>query len=308
MAPQIAAACLLAGTQVVVAARNPAKAVAAAQQATAWAGVGSSARGLELAPAAFKTAELVVEAIVEGLVAKEHLLALIEPWVRDEAVISTNTSSLQIGRLAQSLDHPERFAGFHFLNPAHLTAVVEVVAGEQTDADVVDALAALSERMGKRPLRVNKDVPGFIWNRVQFAVLRECVHLIEEGVAGIEAIDAAVADGLAPRWIGAGPLATADIGGLATFIKIAEGLFPVLSQANDVPSSIYERVQSGSGFYAWSVTSQQAVTELRDRLLSGRARRDRASPSGDAAGRRPATLRRTSPLIRTDAGRQECNR
>jgi len=215
MAPGIAAACLDAGAEVTVAARDTGKAEAATKLAGEYHRAAPDARiaSAAIEPHAFEAADCVIETIAEDLDSKLELLGRIEPWLGPEAVLATNTSSFSITALAESLRRPHQFAGFHFLNPAHVTAVVEVIAGERTEPDALDELADLGRRMGKLPLIVRRDVPGFIWNRLQYAMLRECLHLLEEGVADIRSIDAAVSDGLAPRWLGAGPLATADLGG-----------------------------------------------------------------------------------------------
>ncbi len=271
MAPGIAAACA-AGASVAVAGRDPARVEAAARAAGSLAGVEVGA--VEIAEESFAGTELVIETIVEDAAAKRELFARIEPWLAEDAVLATNTSSLSIAALADGVARPERFAGFHFLNPAHLTAVVEVVPGPATAPETVDRLADLGRRMGKAPLVLLRDVPGFIWNRLQFAVLRECLHMLDEGVAEVESIDAAVADGLAPRWLAAGPLATAELGGPDTFRRAAEQLFPNLAAEVEVSGRL------GKGFYQWTDEAREAVEALRaEALRAGRefSERRRAS-------------------------------
>ncbi len=274
MAPGIAVACRHAGVDVRIAGRDGARAAAAAAEA----GVAPA----PLARESFDGAALVIETIVEDLAVKRDLLARIERWTAPDTVVATNTSSLSIDALAEALGRPERFAGLHFLYPAEHTDVVEVIAGSRTAADARELLIALVKGMGKRPLVLRRDIPGFIWNRLQFAVLRECLHLLEEGVADAESIDAAVSDGLAPRWLAGGPLATADLGGLETFRSVAGQLFGVLSDAAVVPG----RLDGARPFYAWSDTSRGAVAALRaDVLATGRElarrRREIAPPSAD---------------------------
>jgi 3-hydroxybutyryl-CoA dehydrogenase len=132
----------------------------------------------------------------------------------------------------------------------------------------MDALVEVAARMGKAPLVVRADAPGFIWNRIQFAVLRECLHMLEAGIADAADIDAAVSDGLAPRWTAAGPLATADLGGLATFALVAGLLQPHLSDAHDVSPELTERAASGRPFAEWTATGGAAVGDLRAAALS----------------------------------------
>jgi 3-hydroxybutyryl-CoA dehydrogenase len=277
MGPEIAAALAAAGVETRISGRDPERTAAAAERAR------TLARGVPVAPAgitpeAFVGAALVVETIVEDLAAKRALYARIEPWCDPETVLASNTSSLRIADLAGALARPERFAGLHFLKPAHLTAVVEVVPGAATGERAVAELEGVAELMGKAPLRIRRDVPGFVWNRIQFAVLRECLYLLEEGVATAADIDAAVADGLAPRWMAAGPLATADLGGLATFARICAGLFPHLASGAEVPASMTRAAAAGEPLQEWTRRAGPEVERVRAAAL--------------AAGRRIAAERR----------------
>jgi 3-hydroxybutyryl-CoA dehydrogenase len=288
MAPGIAAACAAAGCEVLVAARDAAKAESAARLATEYSGkqIGSG----PLAPEAVEEAEGVIETIVEDLDVKNALFRQIAAWVGPATVLATNTSSFPITSLAEPVEQPGRFAGFHFLNPAHETAVVEVIAGERPRPETVDALADLGRRMGKTPLVVHRDVKGFIWNRLQLAVLREALFLLDAGVADIASIDAAVSDGLAPRWVGSGPFATADLGGIQTWAVVASELFPVLSNETGVPESLRSRAESGGGFYRWSEKSESELGRLRAETLQAAIelieRRRAAMPDPtDSAGR-----------------------
>ncbi|WP_217915315.1 3-hydroxyacyl-CoA dehydrogenase family protein [Miltoncostaea marina] len=267
MGPEIAAALAAAGHRVVIAGRDAGRALAARDRALALLGRDGPVSDAPIGPDALAGAALVVETIVEDLAAKRELLARAEAWCPPDAVIATNTSSLRIGDLAAALARPERFAGLHFLKPAHQTAVVEIVPGPATDAAVVAALREVAGRMGKAPLVVRADVPGFIWNRIQFAVLRECLHMLEAGVADAADIDAAVSDGLAPRWMAAGPLATADLGGLRTFAAVAAQLFPELSAARAPQGALLDRAAGGDVFAPWTGAAGEEVARLRARAL-----------------------------------------
>lgn len=240
--------------------RSGARAKQAAKQATTLAE--APIQSLPLAAESFASVELAIETIVEDLVAKKELLALVDGWLPPGALLATNTSSLSISALAEAVARPARFAGFHFLNPAHLTGVVEVVPGRATNKRTIDRLGTYGRRMGKVPLMLTGDVPGFIWNRIQFAVLRECLYLLRGGFADIESIDAAVSDGLAPRWTVAGPLATADLGGLSTFRRVAEQLFPRLACDAELHLGL-ER----DHFYRWTSESEGALGDLRTQAV-----------------------------------------
>lgn len=260
MAPGIAAACVKAGAAVTIVGRNAERAAVAAGAA------GDGVVSAPLAKESMGVCDLVVETVVEDLELKKDLLGRIEPWLGHETVIATNTSSLAVDDLAAVLERPERFAALHFLNPAETTAVVEVVPGERTTGPTVARLVELCRRMDKLPLVLRRDYPGFIWNRLQMAVIRECLHLLNEGVADLEAIDAAVSDGLAPRWLAAGPLATSDLGGSSTFRIVASQLFPRLAAGSEVPDRL------GPGFYAWTDDTRAGIARLRGEALEfGRA-------------------------------------
>ena len=270
MAPEIAVALVAGGHRVTVAGRDPGRAADAAARAVALGGDAGVIGSAAIDAGALEGAELVIETIAEDLEAKRALLRTVEPWLADDAIVASNTSSLRIADLAEALARPGRLAGLHFLKPAHLTSVVEVVAGPATDADTVTALRDLADRMGKAPL-VSADVPGFIWNRIQFAVLRECLHMLESGVADAAAIDAAMSDGLAPRWMAAGPLATADLGGLRTFATVSRGLFPHLADGHAAPAVLDEAAASGTPLAPWTADAGDAVARLRaDALAAGR--------------------------------------
>jgi 3-hydroxybutyryl-CoA dehydrogenase len=248
-----------------------------------------------LAEASFSATDLVIETVVEDAGIKTELLRAVERWLPDESLIATNTSSLSIGLLAAELRRPQRFAGFHFLYPAHLTGTVEVVPGPATMPAAVDRLARLAEQMGRTPLVLRRDVPGFVWNRLQFAILRECLYLLDEGLSDPATIDAAVSEGLAPRWLAAGPLATVDLGGLETFRRAAEQLFPVLAQDASVSESLTGRATSGEGFYRWSKDVLAATESLRaEALRTGRelAERRRAAMPTASPAPAPGRVRR----------------
>lgn len=239
-APAIARAFVAAGLPTRVAGRDGER----ARELAGAAGADAAASG-PVAAATLAGAELVVESVVEDRAVKRELLARVEALVRPSTVIATNTSSLRVGELASALRRPERFAALHFLHPADRTGLVEVVGGADTAAATLAWLAELVGRLGKTPIRVHADVPGFLWNRLQFALLRECLALVEEGVADAATVDAVVERGLAPRWVDAGPFAIADRGGTATFARIAAELFPTLASAAGVPALLTAAAREG---------------------------------------------------------------
>jgi 3-hydroxybutyryl-CoA dehydrogenase len=177
--------------------------------------------------------DLVLESIVEDAPAKGELLrALAERF--PEAILASNTSSISIGTLGELSGAPERTIGNHYWNPPLLMPLVEVISGPKSDPAIVQRAVELIASVGKRPVVIEKDVDGFVWNRLQLALLREAVWVVENGIASPGVVDEIVRDGLARRWRYTGPFETAALGGPETFTRIANNLWPVLSTATEV--------------------------------------------------------------------------
>ena len=185
--------------------------------------------GVLLADVDFGAATVVVESIVEDLPTKQALFARLDAETAPTTLLCSNTSSLPITQIAVGLRHPERVIGTHYWNPPHLLPLVEVIPGEQTAPEAVERITGLLERMDKEPVRVRREVPGFIWNRLQLTIVRECLWLVANGVATPEDIDAIMERGLGRRWSLTGPFATMRLGGPHVFQRIAEELFPPLA-------------------------------------------------------------------------------
>ena len=173
-------------------------------------------------------AQLIVESLPEDIDLKAEVLAPIAALERD-ALVATNTSSIAVGELGEAVGVSERIVGAHYWNPPLLMPLVEVVAGQRTPKAKLDWMVALLRAIGKRPVLLEREVPGLLWNRLQAAVLRESLWLVEQGVASPETIDEAMRDGLARRWRLTGPFQTVGLGGTAVFDAIAANLFPQLS-------------------------------------------------------------------------------
>ena len=151
------------------------------------------------------TAQFVVESITENLEAKQEVFRRMDAAAPRDTVLASNTSGLPITRLGERMAHPDRIAGSHFFQPAHIVPVLEVIRGNRTSDEAMDRSCEIWRRLDKIPLRVEKDVPGFLCNRLQHAVICEAVNLLVTGVADAESIDLAVELGLAPRFTTAGP-------------------------------------------------------------------------------------------------------
>ena len=220
----------------------------------------------------FSDAALVVENIVEKLDAKRAFFAEISPLVPEEALLATNTSGLRISEIAEACRGPERFMGQHWLNPPHLLPLCEIIAGERTDPENVRKMRTLVEGLGKRPVVV-ADISGFLINRLQFALLREALHIVDTGAATVEDVDTALKAGMGLRYAALGPFGVADFGGLDTFDHINSYLNAQLDDSKTGSRRLHEMVEagklgvkSGRGFYDYSGDRAAEAIRERDRL------------------------------------------
>ena len=206
--------------------------------------------------AAVADATLVIESVPERIELKRQLLAAAEAAMPESGLLATNTSSLPLDDLAAVLCRPERFLGLHWFNPAHLVPLVEVVPASGTDPACLDAAVATLEAAGKRPLRLGRALPGFVANRLQYALIREALHLLEDGVVDAAGLDLVLTECLGLRWAVIGPMRSSDLAGLETAIAVARELFPQLANATEPGPALLEPaaagrlgVRTGAGFH-----------------------------------------------------------
>lgn len=223
---------------------------------------------------AVKEAEFIIEAVPENMELKHNIYRQLEGLAANDIIIASNSSGLMPTALAEGMKHPERFVLTHFWNPAHLVPLVEIVGGEKTDEKTLQQTKTLIEQMKKQAVLLNKELPGFIGNRLQFAMFREAQALLDAGVATKEDIDAAVTYGIGRRLPVTGPLQTADLGGLDIFHAISDYLFEDLStdqKPGPTLSSLLEKgelgTKTGSGFYQWPQAQSEAVQGKREEAL-----------------------------------------
>lgn len=220
----------------------------------------------------YRDADLVVESIAENMEMKQHFWAEISELVPEDALLATNTSGLHITEIATACKNPERFMGQHWLNPPHLLPLCEIVVGEKTAKENVEKMRALVSSLGKMPVVV-KDINGFIINRIQFAVLREALHIVESGAASFEDIDTVLKGGLGLRYAALGPFGVADFGGLDVFNRINSYLNAELcdsKKGSELLQGIVDSgklgVKSGAGFYDYSGDKADEAIRERDRM------------------------------------------
>lgn len=216
----------------------------------------------------------VSESVPEDLDLKREVFAALDRHAPPGVVLSTDTSGLPISAIAPATTRPELVVGFHWMNPPHLMPTVEVIRGARTMDAAMDLTCELARRIGRVPIRVEKDAPGFLWNRLQLALIREALHVVEQGIASPEAVDLAVTAGLGLRWAAVGPLRLMDLGGLTTFHSVAGYLYRDLSKASEPQHTLAAKVaagetgaRAGRGFYDYPAGSAEAAIAARDARL-----------------------------------------
>lgn len=199
----------------------------------------------ELRAIPWQDVAIVIEAATEDLPLKQKLFAEVETLARTDIPLVSNTSNFPIGDIAKSLKHPARVAGLHFFMPAHLVPLVEVVSSPHTNPKVAEKLVQLLKSLDKAPIWVKKDVPGFVGNRLQHAMMREALYLIADGVTDAEGIDTAVRYGFGFRFIACGPMMQKEMSGWDTHDLVASALYPHLHAEKGPPQWLKNMVAKG---------------------------------------------------------------
>ena len=209
--------------------------------------------------------DVIVESVAEDLNAKADVLDA-AARAAPNAIICSNTSSIPISKLGEVAGAPERTLGTHYANPAILMPLVEVIPGERTDPRHVEEIARVLEGCGKTPIMA-PDVPGFIWNRLQFALLREAVRLVDEHGVAPETIDLAIRRTLGRRWSLVGPFETMALGGRETFLKIGRLLFAELGHPVDPDLLAEIDLPSAQSLRSLASERDERLLDLRKRDL-----------------------------------------
>ena len=220
---------------------------------------------------AVRDAEYVVEAVLEDLPLKQKLFAEIESYVRSDTILASNTSVIPITRIMEGLKQRERALGTHWWNPPYLVPLVEVIETQWTSRSAIDFTMKLHAAAGKKPAHVKKDVPGFIGNRLQHALWREAVALVEHGICDAETVDTVIKSAFGRRLAVLGPLENADMVGTDLTLAIHRTVLPDID-SRPRPSPYLEKLvkdqklgfKSGEGFRKWSPEQQAA---LRSKVL-----------------------------------------
>lgn len=220
----------------------------------------------------FSDADLIVEAIIEKMDIKQDYWKEIEEIAPTKCIFATNTSGLSINGICSKLENKKRFIGMHWWNPPHIIPLIELIKNDETSDETVEVLKELVDKIGKESVVVLKDVNGFIGNRIQFAVYREALKIVEDGIATVEDVDKAMKFGPGFRYPVLGPFETSDLGGLDTFYYISSYLFNDLSDVKH-PTKLQQEmmdnnelgVKTGKGWYDYSEGKDEEAMARRDR-------------------------------------------
>jgi 3-hydroxybutyryl-CoA dehydrogenase len=218
--------------------------------------------------------ELTIEAVSENVDLKRAIFGELEALTTPQTILCSNTSGISIGLISENLRFKERVIGTHFWNPPHIVPCVEVIKSQFAADEVFHTVIELMERVGKKPVRVLKDIPGFLGNRLQHALWREAISLVEKGIAAPEDIDRVVKYGFGLRLPFIGPLETADLAGLDLVYDIHKYLFSDLENRS-TPSPLLKTlldqkatgVKSKKGFYNWTDERTKQIIQQRDKAL-----------------------------------------
>ena len=230
---------------------------------------------------AVREADLVVEAVFEDMGVKRETFARLEARCRPEAIFCTNTSVMSPSEISRDLRYRDRFVGTHFWNPGHLIPLVEVVKSDATSDETAETVMEVLRDVGKKPVLCRKDVPGFIANRMQHALWREAVSIVENGIADAETVDLAVKYSFGLRLPQLGPLENADMVGTDLTWSIHDYILPHLEDSHR-PSPLLTQLKeegklgfkTGEGFQKWTpeetAASAAALNEYLIRMLYGK--------------------------------------
>lgn len=238
--------------------------------------------GLEFAldlKEALEGVDFVIETIPEDLEVKQSFFRQAEQMVPKKTILASNTSGIPITKLAEACRHPGRVIGMHWSNPPHVIPVIEVIRGAKTEDATVAATRELIERLDMIPVDVLRDVPGFVENRILYAIMREALHLLDQEVASAEDIDAIVKWGVGYKLSVIGPLELLDMAGLDIYHSVASYLNADLNASSEVSAIVRDKVakgelgiKSGKGLFEYESDEIPALMQRRMRLLLGAKR------------------------------------
>ena len=216
----------------------------------------------------------IIETVSEDMPLKRKIFEDLDTKVPPHIPIGSNSSGFPISRIADGLKTANRMLGAHYFMPAEVVPLVEIVLGEKTDIRYAEQVCSLYRHIQKKPVLVKKDIPGFLANRIQHALMREALSLVEAGIATPEDIDDAVRYSFGFRYAAVGPMTQKEISGWDGMANAAKEIYPSLSNITTLPSKLELLMNSGKtgmkageGFRKWTQTEIQTITESYSRRL-----------------------------------------
>ena len=216
----------------------------------------------------------IVETIIEDLPTKQVLFRSLDQRVPEAIPIGSNSSAYPISKIAQSLKTAHRMMGAHYFMPAELVPLVDIVLSEKTDPRIADRIYDFYQSIDKKPVLVKRDIPGFLANRIQHALMREALYLIDRGIATPEDVDDAVRYSFGFRYAAVGPITQKELSGWDVNCNAAKEIYPALCNDSTMPTSILNMVKSGktgtknlAGFWLWTPEKVKALKEIYSKRL-----------------------------------------
>ena len=234
----------------------------------------SRIKGVTTLEEAAADADFVIESIAEELPIKQEVFAKLDKICQSHTIFATNTSGLSPTKIAEAIDRKDKLVVAHFWNPPHIVPVVEVVPGKHTAQETVNITWQLMEKIGKKPVALNREALGFIGNRLQLALLREALYIVESGIANKEAVDTTMKYSLGRRLSTTGPLESTDLGGLDIFYNISSYLLEDLCNDTKISPMLKAAAdegklgaKTGEGFYTWTPEALAKIKKTRETIL-----------------------------------------
>ncbi|MEX2594199.1 MAG: 3-hydroxyacyl-CoA dehydrogenase family protein [Anditalea sp.] len=216
-----------------------------------------------------KSCQLVIECTIENIGIKDSVFKRIEEVISADSLLTSNTSAIPISILQKLTKHPERFLGLHWTEPSHTTRFLEIICGDLSKVENGEYLHELSHSWGKEPILVRKDIPGFITNRLMYAMYREAIHLVENGYASIEDVDRSCRNNAGYFMTFVGIFRWMDLTGVQAYHTVMKDLFPTLHNGTAVPKLIDDIVKAGGngvsnekGFYEYTPREAKLWEEI----------------------------------------------
>lgn len=245
-------------------------------------------KGVTTLEEAAADADFVIESVAENLQTKRDVYAKLDKICSKHTIFATNTSGLSPTAIAEAVDRKDKFVVAHFWNPPHLLPLVEVVPGKHTSQETVDITWQLMEKIGKKPVALNREALGFIGNRLQMALLREACYIVDSGIASMEAVDTTMKYSLGRRLATTGPLESADLGGLDIFRNISSYLSADLCNETEIVPLLQAHVdkgtlgaKTGSGLYEWNPERLSQIKKFREDNLIEWLQKDQDQKSNE---------------------------